>query len=30
MSPIFLYVKLEPYVAQWFVHEMGGVPVHLP
>lgn len=30
MSPICLYVKLEPYVAQWFVHEMGGEPVHLP
>lgn len=30
MEPVFLYVKLEPYIAQWFVHEMGGEPVHLP
>lgn len=30
MSPILIYLKLEPYVAQWFVHEMGGESVHLP
>lgn len=30
MDPVLLYVKLEPYVAQWFINEMGGEPVHLP
>ncbi len=30
MNPILIYLKLEPYVAQWFVNEMGGEPVHLP
>lgn len=30
MSQVLLYLKLEPYVAQWFVHEMGGEPVRLP
>lgn len=30
MREVLLYIKLEPYVAQWFVNEMGGEPVHLP
>lgn len=30
MSQLSIYLKLEPYVAQWFVHEMGGEPVQLP
>lgn len=30
MDSTLLYLKLEPYVAQWFVHEMGGEPVQLP
>lgn len=30
MSQTCLYIKLEPFVAQWFVHEMGGEPVQLP
>lgn len=31
MSQILLYLKLEPYLAQWFVHENGGSnPVSLP
>lgn len=30
MNPVLLYIKLEPFVAQWFVHEMGGEPVKLP
>ena len=30
MSQICLYIQLEDYLAQWFVHEQGGeVPVHL-
>ena len=30
MSQICLYIPLEDYIAQWFVHEQGGtVPVHL-
>lgn len=31
MSQFLLYFKFEPYLAQWFVHEMGGTsPVELP
>lgn len=30
MSQYLLYLNLEPYLAQWFVHEMGGSPVRLP
>ncbi|MDE6461257.1 MAG: hypothetical protein K2L32_00590 [Muribaculaceae bacterium] len=30
MSQICLYIPLEDYLAQWFIHEHGGeVPVHL-
>lgn len=30
MSDICLYIPLEDYLAQWFIHEQGGeVPVHL-
>lgn len=29
-DPVYIYLPLEPYVAQWFVHEMGGEPVRLP
>lgn len=30
MSQICLYIPLEDYIAQWFIHEQGGaVPVHL-
>ena len=30
MSQICLYIPLEDYLAQWFIHENGGeVPVHL-
>lgn len=30
MEPVLVYLKLEPYLAQWFVNEMGGEPVQLP
>ena len=31
MSQFLLYFKFEPYLAQWFIHEMGGTsPVELP
>lgn len=30
MKPVLVYLKLEPYLAQWFVNEMGGEPVQLP
>lgn len=30
MSNICIYLPLEDYLAQWFIHEQGGeVPVHL-
>ena len=30
MSDICIYIPLEDYLAQWFIHEQGGeVPVHL-
>lgn len=30
MENICIYIKLPPYLAQWFVHEQGGeTPVHL-
>lgn len=30
MSAYCIYVELEPYLAQWFIHEQGGVtPVNL-
>ena len=31
MSNFLLYLKFEPYLVQWFIHEMGGTsPVELP
>ena len=31
MSNICIYLPLEDYLAQWFIHDQGGeVPVHLP
>lgn len=31
MSQICLYIPLDPYLAQWFIHDCGGeVPVSLP
>lgn len=30
MQSDLIYIQLEPFVAQWFVHEMGGEPVVLP
>ena len=27
---VLIYLNLEPYLAQWFVNEMGGEPVRLP
>ena len=30
MSNFCVYVELEPYLAQWFIHEQGGAsPVNL-
>ncbi len=30
MSKICIYIEMETYLAQWFIHEQGGgVPVHL-
>lgn len=30
MSDICIYLKVEPYLAEWFTHEQGGTqPVHL-
>ena len=31
MNKYILYFRFEPYLAQWFIHEMGGTsPVELP
>jgi len=31
MNKFLLYLRFEPYLAQWFIHEMGGTsPVELP
>lgn len=30
MAEVYIYLKLDPYLAQWFVNEMGGEPVRLP
>ena len=28
MSGIFVYIKLETWLAQWVIHEMGGNPIN--
>ena len=28
MSGIFIYIKLEPWLAQWVMNEQGGNPIH--
>ena len=30
MSEFIIYLKLDPYLAQWIVHEYGGTPVVFP
>ena len=31
MNQFLLYFRFEPYLAQWYIHEMGGTsPVELP